>query len=55
VTNLKELSTGHPHFYDIATVNPDGTPIPLEHLIIGELCFSKKWSPIIKELQKQGL
>jgi alpha-ketoglutarate-dependent 2,4-dichlorophenoxyacetate dioxygenase len=24
---LKELSSGHPHFYDIGTVNPDGTPI----------------------------
>jgi alpha-ketoglutarate-dependent 2,4-dichlorophenoxyacetate dioxygenase len=28
VTTLKELATGHPHFYDIATVNDDGTPIP---------------------------
>lgn len=30
VANLKELATGHPHFYDIATVNADGTPIPAD-------------------------
>lgn len=27
-TTLKELATGHPHFYDIATVDGDGKPIP---------------------------
>lgn len=27
VTNLAELASGHPHFYDISTVGPDGKPI----------------------------
>ena len=27
---LKELASDHPHFYDIGTVNPDGTPISNE-------------------------
>ena len=30
VTNLKELATGHPHFYDIATVDDAGNPIPAD-------------------------
>ena len=30
VTTLKELATGHPHFYDIATVDSDGQPIPAD-------------------------
>ena len=30
VTTLKELATGHPHFYDIATVDTDGKPIPAD-------------------------
>jgi alpha-ketoglutarate-dependent 2,4-dichlorophenoxyacetate dioxygenase len=28
VTNLKEIATGHPHFYDISNVDDDGNPIP---------------------------
>lgn len=28
VTKLKEIASGHPHFYDIATVDDDGNPIP---------------------------
>jgi alpha-ketoglutarate-dependent 2,4-dichlorophenoxyacetate dioxygenase len=28
LTTLKELATGHPHFYDIGTVDEDGKPIP---------------------------
>lgn len=28
VTRLKEIATSHPHFYDISTVDEDGTPIP---------------------------
>ncbi len=27
-TTLPEIATGHPHFYDIATVDSDGNPIP---------------------------
>ena len=30
VATLKELATGHPHFYDIATVDSDGQPIPAD-------------------------
>ena len=28
VTTLKEIAAGHPHFYDIGNVDPDGNPIP---------------------------
>lgn len=28
VTQLKEIATGHPHFYDISTVDEEGRPIP---------------------------
>ncbi|MDB5940606.1 MAG: 2,4-dichlorophenoxyacetate dioxygenase [Ramlibacter sp.] len=28
VTKLKEIASGHPHFYDISTVDSDGNPIP---------------------------
>jgi len=28
VTRLKEIATGHPHFYDISTVDDEGRPIP---------------------------
>lgn len=28
VTKLKEIASGHPHFYDIATVDAEGNPIP---------------------------
>jgi len=28
VTKLKEIASGHPHFYDISTVDEDGNPIP---------------------------
>lgn len=28
VTKLKEIASGHPHFYDISTVDDEGNPIP---------------------------
>lgn len=28
VTRLKEIASGHPHFYDISTVDDEGNPIP---------------------------
>jgi len=28
VTKLKEIASGHPHFYDISTVDDEGQPIP---------------------------